>query len=69
MTSLPPDLGRGHAPGMTDSPYRVPLEQLDQERVLRTDQVVLHGDGMGPPPAGLSGLTPDDGPAGDGDGD
>jgi hypothetical protein len=51
---------------MTDSPYRVPLEQLEQERVLRTDQVVLRGDGMAPPPpAGLVGL-----PAGDdGDGD
>ena len=43
---------------MTDSPYRVPLEQLDQERVARADQVVLHGDGTGPPPAGLSGLPP-----------
>lgn len=53
---------------MTDSPYRVPLEQLEQERVLRTDQVVLHGDGGGPPPAGLSGLHAGDGPA-DGDGD
>lgn len=50
------------------SPYRVPLEQLEQERVLRTDQVVLRGDGMGPPPAGLSGLHADDGPA-DGDSD
>ena len=54
---------------MTDSPYRVPLEQLDQERIARADQVVLHGDGMGPPPAGLSGLSADDGPAADGDGD
>jgi hypothetical protein len=54
---------------MTDSPYRVPLEQLEQERVLRTDQVVLRADGMGPPPAGLSGLHADDGPAADGDGD
>lgn len=50
-----------------DNPYRVPLEQLDQERVLRTDQVVLRGDGGGPPPAGLSGLHADGGPDGDGD--
>jgi hypothetical protein len=50
------------------NPYRVPLEQLEQERVLRTDHVVLRGDGMGPPPAGLSGLDAGDGPA-DGDGD
>ena len=57
------------ASGSDDSPYRIPLEQLDQERVLRTDQVVLRGDGMGPPPAGLPGLVADDGPAGDGDGD
>jgi hypothetical protein len=54
---------------MTDSPYRVPLEQLEQERVLRTDQAVLHGDGAGPPPAELSGLTAGGGPAVDGDGD
>ena len=54
---------------MTDNPYRVPLEQLDQERVLRTDQVVLRGDGMGPPPAGLSGLPADDGATTDGDGE
>lgn len=54
---------------MTDSPYRVPLEQLDQERVALTDQVVLRGDGTGPPPAGLSGLHADDGHAADGDGD
>ena len=54
---------------MTDSPYRVPLEQLEQERALRTDQMVLRGDGMGPPSAGLSGLQADDGPAGAGDGD
>jgi hypothetical protein len=54
---------------MTDSPYRVPLEQLEQERVLRTDQVVLVGDGAGPPPAGLSGLPAGDGGPGDGDGD
>ena len=59
----------GHAPGMSDSPYRVPLEQLEQERVLRTDQVTLHGDGMGPPPAGLSGLPAGDGGPVDGDGD
>ncbi len=54
---------------MTDNPYRVPLEQLEQERVLRTDQVVLRGDGMGPPPVELSGLHAGDSPAGDGDGD
>ena len=60
---------RGHARGMTDNPYRVTLQQLEQERVLRTDQVVLRGDGMGPPPAGLPGLHADDGPAADGDGD
>lgn len=54
---------------MTDNPYRVPLEQLEQERVLRADQVVLRGDGAGPPPAALSGLHADDGPATDGDGD
>jgi hypothetical protein len=51
------------APGSDGSPYRVRLEQLEQERVLRTDQVALRGDGMGPPPAGLSGLHAD----GDGD--
>ena len=61
--------GDGHARDMTDNPYRVPLEQLEQEHVLRTDQVVLRGDGMGPPPAGLSGLHADDGPAADGDGE
>ena len=44
------------------SPYRVPIEQLEQERVARTDQVVLTGDGTGPPPVAWSG------PAGDGDG-
>ncbi len=54
---------------MTDNPYRVPLEQLEQERVLRQDQVVLRGDGTGPPPAGLSGLSAGDGPPGDGGGD
>ena len=58
------------APESAGSPYRVPLEQLEQERVLRTDQVVLRGDGMGPPPAGLSGLHADGGAtAADGDGD
>ena len=66
---MPAGTAGGHALGMTDSPYRVPLEQLDQERIARTDQVVLRGDGMGPPPAGLSGLHADDGPAGDGDGE
>ena len=55
---------------MTDSPYRVPLEQLEQERVLRTDQVVLlRGDGTGPPPAGLHDLHAGGGTAVDGDGD
>ena len=66
--TLAAGLRRPQAAGMTDSPYRVPLEQLEQERVLRTDQVVLRGDGTGPP-AGLSGLHADDGPAADGDGD
>ena len=50
------------------SPYRVPVEQLEQERVARTDQVVLVGDGAGPPPV-LS-IGPgggDDGADGDGD--
>ncbi len=56
------------APHAGTSPYRVPLEQLEQERVLRADQVVLRGDGAGPPPAGLCGPHPGDGPA-DGDGD
>jgi hypothetical protein len=55
-------------PDSGSSPYRVPIEQLEQERVLRTDQVVLRGDGAGPPPAGLSGLSGGGGPA-DGDGD
>jgi hypothetical protein len=55
--------------GMGDSPYRVPLEQLEQERVLRTDQVVLVGDGGGPPPAGLWELAAGGGGPGDGDGD
>ena len=51
------------------SPYRVPLEQLEQERVLRTDQVsLLRGDGGGPPPAGLSDVPPGGGgPDGDGE--
>ena len=54
---------------MTDSPYRVPLEQLEQERVLRTDQVaLLRGDGGGPSPVGLADLHPGGGgPDGDGD--
>ena len=49
------------------SPYRVPLEQLEQERVLRRDQVVLVGDGAGPPPVDLVG--PAGGGGADGDGD
>jgi hypothetical protein len=57
------------APGRNDNPYRVPLEQLEQEQALRTDQVVLRGDGMGPPPAGLPGLHAGDGPGADGDGE
>ena len=61
--------GDGHARDMTDNPYRVSLEQLEQERILQTDQVVLRGDGMGPPPVHLSGLHADDGPAGDADGE
>ncbi len=44
---------------MTDNPYRVPLEQA---QVLRADQVVLRGDGVAPPPAGLCGLHADGGP-------
>ena len=60
---------RGHARGMTDNPYRVTLQQLEQERVLPTHQVVLRGDGMGPPTARLPGLPADDGTAADGDGD
>ena len=52
-----------------DSPYRVPLSQLEQARVLRTDQVALVGDGGGPPPAGLSGLPVGGGGPVDGDGD
>lgn len=61
-------LGDMTAPGSDASPYRVPLEQLEQEQIGRTDQVVLRGDGMGPPPAGLSGLHAD-GPGADGDGE
>jgi hypothetical protein len=49
------------------SPYRVPLEQLDQERIARSEQVVLTGDGMGPPPMGSLGPVGDDGADGDGD--
>lgn len=55
------------APGSDGSPYRVPLEQLEQDRVLRSDQVVLRGDGAGPPPAELSGLHSDGAPDGDGE--
>ena len=49
------------------SPYRVPLEQLEQERVARTDQVVLHGDGTGPPEVTSVGGGGGDAPDGDGD--
>ena len=49
------------------SPYRVPIEQLEQERISRTDQVVLTGDGMGPPPAACLGPVGDDGADGDGE--
>jgi hypothetical protein len=54
---------------MAENPYRVPLEQLEQERVLRTDQVTLvRADGGGPPPAGLSDVhAGGGGPDGDGD--
>ena len=48
------------------SPYRVPLEQLEQERIARTDQVVLTGDGTGPP-VGSLGPVGADGADGDGD--
>ncbi len=46
------------------SPFRVPLEQ---ERVLRSDQVVLLGDGTVPPMVTSVGTAGDD--AADGDGD
>jgi hypothetical protein len=49
------------------SPYRVPLEQLEQERVARTDQVVLTGDGTGPPLGGPLGTVGGDAVDGDGD--
>ena len=49
------------------SPYRVPLAQLEQARIARTDQVVLRGDGMGPPPVSTVGPVGDDGADGDGD--
>ena len=51
-----------------DSPYRLPLEQLEQERIARTDQVVLHADGMGPPPVAAH-LHADGSVHDDGDGD
>jgi hypothetical protein len=51
------------------SPYRVPLDQLEQERVLRSDQVVLRGDGMGPPPVTSVGIGDDGAVHADGDGD
>ena len=54
----------------SDNPYRVPLEQLEQERIAGTDQVVLRGDGMGPPPVvDLGHLHADGHPHGDGDGE
>ena len=52
-----------------DNPYRVPLEQLEQERIARTDQVVLRGDGMGPPPVVAGHLHADGAAHDDGDGD
>ena len=53
-----------------EHPYRVPLERLEQVRVARTEQVVLHGDGMGPPPVlDLGPGHPGGGGAADTDGD
>ena len=49
------------------SPYRVPLEQLEEERVARTDQVVLHGDGTVPAEVTCVGGGGGDAPDGDGD--
>ena len=53
---------------MTDNRYRVPLDSLDRARVARADQVVLVGDGTGPPPEWSPALTEGGGGA-DGPGD